>query len=65
MSDLDDKINRHFSGLAVRKDLVASIKGNAVVPSYVLEYLLGQHCATEDPDTIEAGLKRVRDILAA
>lgn len=65
MSDLDNKINEHFSGLAVRKDLVASIKGNAVVPSYVLEYLLGQHCATEDADTIEAGMERVRGILAA
>jgi ATP-dependent Lon protease len=44
---------------------VASIKGNAVVPSYVLEYLLGQHCATEDDDTIETGMERVRGILAA
>lgn len=65
MSKLDNKINEHFAGLAVRKDLVANIKGNAVVPSYVLEYLLGQHCATEDPDTIDAGLTRVKDILAA
>jgi ATP-dependent Lon protease len=64
MNVLDDQINEHFAGLAVRKDLVTDIKGNAVVPSYVLEYLLGQHCATDDPDTIEAGLKRVRDILA-
>lgn len=65
MSELDNKINEHFSGLAVRKDLVASIKGNAVVPSYVLEYLLGQHCATEDEDTISSGLERVRNILAS
>ncbi len=65
MSELDDQINEHFAGLAVRKDLVASVKGNAVVPSYVLEYLLGQHCATDDPDTVEAGVERVRNILAA
>jgi ATP-dependent Lon protease len=65
MSDLDNKINQHFAGLAVRKDLVASIKGNAVVPSYVLEYLLGQHCATEDADTIAAGLEQVKNILAS
>ena len=39
MSQLDDKINEHFSGLVVRKDLVKTVKGNAIVPSYVLEYL--------------------------
>ena len=65
MSELDDQINEHFAGLAVRKDLVADVKGNAVVPSYVLEYLLGQHCATDDPDTIDSGVTRVRDILAS
>jgi len=65
MSELDDRINEHFAGLAVRKDLVAGVKGNAVVPGYVLEYLLGQHCATDDPDTIETGVERVRGILAS
>jgi ATP-dependent Lon protease len=65
MSELDDQINEHFAGLAVRKDLVAGVKGNAVVPGYVLEYLLGQHCATDDPDTIETGVDRVRGILAS
>lgn len=65
MSELDKQINEHFAGLAVRKDLVATVKGNAVVPSYVLEYLLGQHCATDDPDTINAGVERVRSILSA
>ena len=48
MSQLDDKINQHFPGLVVRKDLVKAVKGNAIVPSYVLEYLLGQYCATND-----------------
>ncbi len=64
MSDLDTKINQHFAGLAVRKDLTKSLKGNAIVPSYVLEFLLGQHCATDDPDLVEEGVNRVRDILA-
>ena len=55
-SDLDRKINRHFAGSVVRKDLVKAVKGNAIVPSYVLEYLLGQYCATDDPETIQAGI---------
>ncbi|CCQ50396.1 MULTISPECIES: ATP-dependent protease [Crocosphaera] len=46
MSNLDQKINQYFQGLVVRKDLVKEVKGNAIVPSYVLEYLLGQYCAT-------------------
>ncbi len=41
MSELNQKINEHFPGLVVRKDLVRTVKGNAIVPSYVLEYLLG------------------------
>jgi len=64
MSQLDAKINEHVPSLAVRKDLTKTIKGNAIVPTYVLEFLLGQHCATDDPATIEAGLDQVRRILA-
>lgn len=63
MSQLDDKINQHFAGLVVRKDLVKTVKGNAIVPTYVLEYLLGQYCATNDQTTIEAGIDTVREIL--
>lgn len=63
MSQLDDKINQHFAGLVVRKDLVKAVKGNAIVPSYVLEYLLGQYCATNDEATIESGIETVREIL--
>jgi len=63
MSQLDDKINQHFAGLVVRKDLVKTVKGNAIVPTYVLEYLLGQYCATNDAATIEAGIETVREIL--
>jgi len=63
MSQLDDKINQHFAGLVVRKDLVKAVKGNAIVPSYVLEYLLGQYCATNDETTIQAGIETVKEIL--
>lgn len=63
MSPLDDKINQHFAGLVVRKDLVKTVKGNAIVPTYVLEYLLGQYCATSDEATIETGIDTVREIL--
>lgn len=63
MSQLDDKINRHFLGLVVRKDLVKTVKGNAIVPSFVLEYLLGQYCATNDEATIQSGIKTVQEVL--
>lgn len=64
MNVLDRKINEHFAGLVVRKDLVKAVKGNAIVPSYVLEYLLGQYCATDDEESIQSGIDTVRDILA-
>ena len=63
MSDLDAKINAHFSGFVVRKDLVKAVKGNAIVPTYVLEYLLGQYCATDDEASIETGIETVKEIL--
>jgi ATP-dependent Lon protease len=61
---LDKKIIENFPGLIVRKDLSKAIKGNAIVPSYVLEYLLGQYCATDDADSIETGIETVKTILA-
>ncbi len=64
MNELDQKINTHFPGLVVRKDLVKTVKGNAIVPSYVLEYLLGQYCATSDEPTIQTGIETVKEILA-
>lgn len=64
MSKLDDKINEHYAGLVVRKDLVKTVKGNAIVPSYVLEYLLGQYCATNDEDSINSGIETVKEILS-
>ena len=63
MTVLDDKINAHYSGLVVRKDLVKQVKGNAIVPTYVLEYLLGQYCATDDETSIESGIETVKEIL--
>lgn len=62
--NLDTKINEHFQGLVVRKDLVNTVKGNAIVPSYVLEYLLGQYCATNDEASIESGIESVKKILS-
>src|SRR5688572_27678549 len=64
LGDLDRKIVANFSGLVVRKDLTNGLKQNAVVPTYVLEYLLGQHCATDDPEVIKSGLESVQRILA-
>ncbi|PRY94295.1 BREX system Lon protease-like protein BrxL [Donghicola tyrosinivorans] len=63
MTTLDDKINEHFAGFVVRKDLVKAVKGNAIVPTYVLEYLLGQYCATDDEASIETGIETVKEIL--
>ena len=64
MTDLNNKICEVFAGLVVRKDLVKTVKGNAIVPSYVLEYLLGQYCATNDEDSIQSGIQTVKEILA-
>jgi ATP-dependent Lon protease len=63
-SALDQKINDVFGGAVVRKDLVKAVKGNAIVPSFVLEYLLGQYAASDDEATIQAGIESVRKILA-
>ncbi len=63
MNELDQKINEQFSGLVVRKDLVKLVKGNAIVPSYVLEYLLGRYCATSDEASIQSGVETVKEIL--
>ncbi len=64
LTDLDRKIIEHFPGLVVRKDLTQGLRQNAVVPTYVLEYLLGQHCATDDADALKVGMESVRKILA-
>ncbi len=64
LSPLDRQIVEGFPGLVVRKDLTKGLKQNAVVPTYVLEYLLGQHCATDDPAALKSGLEAVQRILA-
>lgn len=63
MNELDIKMNEIFPGLVVRKDLVKAVKGNAIVPSYVLEYLLGQYCATSEEASIQSGIETVKEIL--
>ena len=50
-------------GKVVRKDLAFQVKGNLPVPTYVLEYLLGQYCATDDPEQIEQGLEKVKSVI--
>ncbi|MDW7730720.1 MAG: protease Lon-related BREX system protein BrxL [Bacillota bacterium] len=61
---LNEKLNQYFSGRVVRKDLTIKIKEGANVPVYVLEYLLGMYCATDDEESIKEGVQRVKDILA-
>ena len=64
MDDLSMKLNQHFAGKVVRKDLTQKLKQGANVPIYVLEYLLGMYCATDDEDSINEGVERVKNILA-
>jgi ATP-dependent Lon protease len=63
-TSLDDLLNRHFAGRVVRKDLTKLVKEGANVPVYVLEYLLGTYCASNDEEIIQDGLKTVKRILA-
>lgn len=63
MIELNQKAASVFAGKVVRKDLVRKIKVGANVPVYVLEYLLGKYCATDDPMAIEMGLTVVKSIL--
>lgn len=62
--DLDQLLNNYFSGRVVRKDLTKLIKEGANVPVYVLEYLLGMYCASDDAEVIDQGLSNVKNILA-
>jgi ATP-dependent Lon protease len=60
---LDSKLTRVFAGKVVRKDLLHQIRGGENVPSYVLEYLLGKYCASDDPDEIRIGIEAVKETL--
>ena len=61
---IDKKLRSFFDGKIVRKDLTKSIKEGANVPVYVLEFLLGQYCSSDDPSIIEEGVSTVKKILA-
>ena len=63
-TELDDLLSRHFPGKVVRKDLTKLVKEGANVPVYVLEYLLGSYCASNDDTVIEEGLDTVKKVLA-
>lgn len=58
------KLRQYFDGKIVRKDLTKKIKEGANVPVYVLEFLLGQYCSSDDEEVIEKGVKNVKKILA-
>lgn len=62
--DLDSLLNNHFQGKVVRKDLTKMLKEGANVPIYVLEYLLGMYCASNDDQVINEGMETVKRILA-
>lgn len=63
-TDLDDLLSQHFKGRVVRKDLTKKLKEGANVPVYVLEYLLGMYCASNDDEIVLRGLESVKKILA-
>ena len=58
--DLDALLNQHFKGRVVRKDLTKKLKEGANVPVYVLEYLLGMYCASDDDDLVREGFESVK-----
>ncbi len=64
MTELDGKILEYFPGKVVRKDLTSLMKKGANVPTYVLEYLLGMYCATDDEDAIQMGMEKIKRILS-
>ena len=64
MDDLDQKLNEHFAGRVVRKDLTLQLKDANNVPVYVLEYLLGMYCATDDEINVIEGMNKVKSILS-
>ena len=64
MTEFDMKVLDNFPGKVVRKDLTSLMKKGANVPTYVLEYLLGMYCATDDEEAIEVGLGKIKRILS-
>ena len=64
MDELTSKILENFPVEIVRKDLTTLMKKGANVPTYVLEFLLGQYCSTDDQDIIDAGIKKIKKVLS-
>lgn len=64
MTELDRKLIENFPGKVVRKDLTSVMKKGANVPTFVLEYLLGMYCATDDEDAIQIGVAKIKRILS-
>lgn len=64
MDEFDAKVLENFPGKVVRKDLTSLMKKGANVPTYVLEYLLGMYCATDDEDAIQIGIEKIKRILS-
>ena len=62
--EIKRKLREHFDGRIVRKDLTKKIKEGANVPVYVLEFLLGTYCSSDDDAIIESGVQQVKRILA-
>lgn len=61
---IKDKLRQNFDGKIVRKDLTKKIKEGANVPTYVLEFLIGQYCSSDDDEIIQKGVENVKRILA-
>lgn len=61
---IKQKLREHFDGKIVRKDLTKKMKEGANVPVYVLEFLLGQYCSSDDEEVVEEGVNNVKRILA-
>ena len=64
MTGFDEKLLENFPGKVVRKDLTMLMKKGANVPTYVLEYLLGMYCATDDEEAIQIGIGKIKRILS-
>ena len=63
-AEFNEKLRKVFDGKIVRKDLTKKMKEGANVPVYVLEFLLGQYCSSDDPEVAESGIQHVKRILA-
>ncbi len=61
--NLKEKTNKYFEGRVVRKDLATIVRGNLPVPTYVVEYLLAQYCASDDEEMIAEGVESVKEII--